>query len=56
MALSRFWRTAQGTVVMGMLLGLSAATATAQAAGTQPTFCKDVALIFQQKCEACHRP
>src|SRR5258708_4922255 len=29
---------------------------TAGAADTPPTFTKDVAAIFQAKCEACHRP
>ncbi len=34
-----------------MLPGIAAAQAPAQ-----PTFAKDVAPIFQEKCEACHRP
>src|SRR6186713_2010393 len=28
----------------------------AAAADTAPTFTKDIAPIFQEKCEACHRP
>ena len=44
------------------LLGAAIATATlmtprvAAAADTVPTFTKDIAPIFQEKCEACHRP
>ena len=30
--------------------------ATAQTAKPTPTFTKDVARIFQDKCESCHRP
>ena len=30
--------------------------ATAQAAETAPTFAKDIAPIFQQSCQVCHRP
>jgi hypothetical protein len=43
-------------VVVGILaLGTFAAAGAAAAADT-PTFTKDVAPIFQAKCEACHRP
>ena len=38
-----------------VLLGLPGAAA-AGAEDTTPTFTKDVAPIFQQKCQACHRP
>ncbi len=38
-----------------ILLGLPIATAVAQPAAN-PTFTKDVAPIFQAKCESCHRP
>ena len=44
------------------ILGAAFATATlmtpsvASAADTVPTFTKDIAPIFQEKCEACHRP
>jgi len=42
-------------VMAGALL--SAATAGAQTApANAPTFTKDIAPIFQDKCEACHRP
>ena len=43
---------AAGAFALAALLG-GASTASAQ---TAPTFTKDVAPIFQQKCEACHRP
>ena len=40
-----------------LALGVSAASATGAAAQeAAPTFTKDVAPIFQAKCEACHRP
>jgi len=50
--------------VMGGALLFTAATSSAQtaqtapaaAAANAPTFTKDVAPIFQEKCEACHRP
>ena len=44
------------------ILGAAFATAAlmtprvAAAADTAPTFTKDIAPIFQEKCEACHRP
>ena len=44
------------------ILGAAFATAAlmtpsvASAADTVPTFTKDIAPIFQEKCEACHRP
>ncbi len=41
--------------VAAMLLALPGA-AVAGAEDTTPTFTKDVAPIFQQKCQACHRP
>ena len=47
-----------GTVItataLGVMLGLAGA---AQAADSKaPTFTKDIAPIFQAKCESCHRP
>ena len=56
MNLRRFWRMGLAAVVMCMLLGLPLAAAAAEPADTRPTFTKDIAPIFQQKCEACHRP
>ncbi len=41
--------------VMGMLVA-SASPAAAQTAGAAPTFSKDIAPIFQAKCQACHQP
>ena len=43
--------------VAGGALLFASTTASAQtAAANAPTFSKDVAPIFQDKCEACHRP
>src|SRR4030095_21943 len=43
--------------VMGGAMLASATMAAAQTApANAPTFTKDVAPIFQDKCEACHRP
>src|SRR5215813_12187690 len=41
------------------ILGTAKVTVAGQGQGTAapaPTFTKDVAPIFQEKCEACHRP
>ena len=43
-------------VVGGTLMLASAAGAQTPAPANAPTFTKDVAPIFQDKCEACHRP
>src|SRR5687768_7309716 len=44
-------------VVLALAAFMSAATpTTASAADATPTFTKDIAPIFQAKCEACHRP
>ncbi len=40
--------------VVGVLL--SATTVSAQTAPTSPTFSKDIAPIFQSKCQSCHQP
>src|SRR6185436_13097147 len=46
-----------GSFVIGGSLALaSIAGAQAAPAAAAPTFSKDVAPIFQDKCEACHRP
>ena len=53
------WRKAGlSTLVPGFFaLVLMASPAPVQAAGPDaPTFSKDIAPIFQEKCEACHRP
>jgi hypothetical protein len=44
-----------GALALGAMLAMPAAAAAADAPAT-PTFTKDVAPIFQEKCEACHRP
>jgi mono/diheme cytochrome c family protein len=41
--------------VLGMLVA-SALPVAAQSAGASPTFSKDIAPIFQAKCQACHQP
>ena len=51
--MSRLWSSA-GVLAVG--LAASAGTAAAQSPGAAPTFTKDIAPIFQAKCEACHRP
>ena len=45
-----------GACVLTGALVLPGAAAAADAAKTPPTFTKDIAPIFQDKCEACHRP
>jgi hypothetical protein len=44
-----------GTSAVAAILAMPAAAAS-QGAPATPTFTKDVAPIFQEKCEACHRP
>ena len=39
-----------------VLAAVAAAPAFAQAPASAPTFTKDIAPIFQAKCESCHRP
>src|SRR5215203_2597650 len=46
---------AVGALPLGVALILPGAAAAADAPKT-PTFTKDIAPIFQEKCEACHRP
>jgi hypothetical protein len=43
-------------VAAAVLVALSPMSARAQATRPTPTFTKDVAPIFQEKCQACHRP
>ena len=50
----RNW-TAAGALAFGGLMAMPL-TATAADPVTTPTFTKDIAPIFQAKCEACHRP
>src|SRR6476646_2624786 len=42
-------------MTLGAALGLPGLASAADTAKT-PTFTKDIAPIFQEKCEACHRP
>src|SRR6188768_3837046 len=52
----RTWRgVAAGAMALGGLLVVSTSAGAAEPA-TTPTFTKDIAPIFQAKCEACHRP
>src|SRR5829696_2208489 len=51
----RKWRVAQGVLVAGAVLALGS-PAFAQDAPKQVTFTKDVAPIFQAKCQSCHQP
>jgi hypothetical protein len=48
-------RNVVSLLAVGILLGLPRASTAAQTPAT-PTFTKDVAPIFQNKCESCHRP
>ena len=48
------WRQASGAI--GALAAGVVLTLPASAAAQTPTFTKDIAPIFQDKCEACHRP
>ena len=52
--MSTMW-TRVGTLALG-ISACAASQAAAQSAAPAPTFTKDVAGIFQAKCEACHRP
>ena len=41
---------------LGIVLGVPAALLAAEPVPATPTFTKDIAPIFQAKCEACHQP
>src|SRR5438132_7268108 len=48
-----------GVLAWGLALAavrLTAAGQTSSGVASTPTFTKDIAPIFQEKCEACHRP
>ena len=47
--------TCLGVVALAAAIGAPAASA-ADSVAAKPTFTKDIAPIFQEKCEACHRP
>src|SRR5437016_3272069 len=56
----RSWLMGTQTVRLGfvalLVLGAAATSAAGQTARPAPTFTRDIAPIFQEKCEACHRP
>ncbi len=47
------WRA--GVLIVCMTMGAASAAMAAEA-GMTPTFAKDIAPIFQEKCQNCHRP
>src|SRR5437764_7537971 len=48
--------TVFSTTAVAVVLGLAGAARAADAPKAAPTFTKDIAPIFQAKCESCHRP
>src|ERR1044071_8051303 len=52
--MKQLWSFVIGGAMLATAANAGAQTAAAPAAA--PTFSKDVAPIFQEKCEACHRP
>ncbi len=50
------WKPIGILAVAAVALAAFSGVAAAADAPSNPTFTKDVALIFQDKCEACHRP
>ena len=49
-------RVGAGALALVALLPLPALATAAEAEEYQPTFAKDVAPLFQQKCQVCHQP
>ena len=49
-------RVTMGQTIGAVAMGLALMVPHAAAAADVPTFTKDIAPIFQDKCEACHRP
>src|SRR5438477_8636370 len=49
-------RRAPFALGVNVLLALPAASALAAPASAPVTFAKDIAPIFQEKCQSCHRP
>src|SRR5438093_8270451 len=47
---------AVASAALGVALGLASVAQAADAPKPAPTFTKDIAPIFQAKCESCHRP
>src|SRR5256885_7888063 len=48
--------TVFSTTAVAVVLGLAGVARAADAPKAAPTFTKDIAPIFQAKCESCHRP
>jgi mono/diheme cytochrome c family protein len=48
--------TVISTTALGVVLSLASVAQAADAPKAAPTFTKDIAPIFQAKCESCHRP
>ena len=53
---ARWRRTGLGALALGTVLALPGSARSEESAGTAVTFTKDVAAIFQEKCQVCHRP
>ena len=53
--MSTMWKSVGILALAGGIAAITPTSASAQATAA-PTFTKDVAAIFQEKCEACHRP
>src|SRR5262245_15680203 len=49
------WRSIGFALVSAAIIVVLAPVAHAQSSSSAPTFTKDIARIFQDKCEACHR-
>src|SRR4029079_764637 len=49
-------RVTLGQTIAALAMSAALMAPQAAAAAETPTFTKDIAPIFQEKCEACHRP
>ena len=49
-------KTAKMTLLLAASLIFAASIISAESSKERVTFTKDIAPIFQQKCESCHRP
>jgi mono/diheme cytochrome c family protein len=54
--MSTMWKSVRTLAIAGTVAAVTPALAAGEQAKAAPTFTKDVAAIFQEKCEACHRP
>ncbi|HIE91543.1 MAG TPA: hypothetical protein EYQ83_01225 [Acidobacteria bacterium] len=50
------WRFGLTAALLGLALMCPVVASAAEAVDEQPSFTKDIAPIFRDKCEACHRP